>query len=159
MTPVSLCNTRLILGCRSVISASSIYVPLGQTVLDVVQCRIDEYSGVIPCTRFDTYGLMNEGVLTEVLVRNGDRYRPRSVDTSEIGRIYALCLLMRATMDPSMLQMTYLTGGLLISASVFCCKMRDRSSDAFAAVRPDVTLLARIVFTSCCDGAEDQSGR
>ena len=105
-----------------------ICAPIPQAVLDVVQGRVDEDTRVVPCARLDADGLMNQAVLREVLVRNGDRYRPRSVDTSKIGRIYALCLLMRATMDPSMLQMTYLTGGLLISASVFCCCISYRTT-------------------------------
>lgn len=39
------------------------FVPLGQTVFDVIKGRVDENARVIPCTRFYANGLMNEAVL------------------------------------------------------------------------------------------------
>ena len=41
----------------------------------------------------------------------------------------ALCLLRRATREPSALQTTYFTGGVVISASVFCCWMSYKTTE------------------------------
>lgn len=38
----------------------------------MVERRVDEYSRIIPGSRLDTNGFVNEAVLREVLVRNGD---------------------------------------------------------------------------------------
>ena len=56
---------------------------MGEAVFDVVESGIDEDTGVVPSARLDTDGLMNESMLREVLVRDGDGCRssgPRNVD-------------------------------------------------------------------------------
>lgn len=100
-----------------------------KTVLDVIEGGVDEHARVIPCTRLDADSFVDERVMREILVRDGDRcktvlalYLPRSGE-------YSLCLLRSATREPSALHTTYLTGGVVISASVFCCWMSYRTTD------------------------------
>ncbi len=42
---------------------------------------------------------------------------------------HTLCLLRRATSEPSALHTTYFTGGVVISARVFCCWMSYSTTD------------------------------
>lgn len=44
-----------------------------EAVLDVVERRVDEHTSVIPSTGLDADSFVDEGMLREVLVRNGDR--------------------------------------------------------------------------------------
>ena len=53
--------------------ASSVYVPLRQTVFDVVQSRVDQNARIVPSTGFDANSLVDKAALAEVLVRNRDR--------------------------------------------------------------------------------------
>lgn len=49
----------------------------------MVECGIDEDTGVVPSAGLDTDGLMNESMLREILVRDGNGCRssgPRNVD-------------------------------------------------------------------------------
>ena len=48
-------------------------IPLSKAVFDMVEGRVHKNSRVIPCARFDTDSFVDEGVLGEVLVRDGDR--------------------------------------------------------------------------------------
>jgi hypothetical protein len=98
---------------------------LSQAVFNVVQCGVDEDPSIIPSTRFNSNGFVNKAMLREVLVSDGNGYYqgheiyiffPKNLQN-------ILCLLMRATKEESWLQTTYFTGGLLISAIVFCCWM------------------------------------
>ena len=43
-------------------------VPLGQAVLDVVQCRVHEYASVVPSAGLDPDRFVDERMLAEVLV-------------------------------------------------------------------------------------------
>jgi hypothetical protein len=47
---------------------------LGETVFDVIESGVNENTGIIPSAGLDAYGLMNETMLGEVLVGDGDGY-------------------------------------------------------------------------------------
>ena len=49
-------------------------LPICQSILDVVQCRINEDSTVIPSTTLDSNSLMNGASLCQGLVRQSDGY-------------------------------------------------------------------------------------
>lgn len=51
-----------------------INVPLREAVFDVVERGVDKDTGVVPSTRLDADSLMDERVLREALVRDGDGY-------------------------------------------------------------------------------------
>lgn len=86
----------------------------------MVERGVNEYTRVVPSTGFDTDCLMNQSMLREVLVGDSDRYKKHEKDAMT-NKEHSLCLLSRATRDPSALHTTYLTGGVVISAMVFCC--------------------------------------
>ena len=97
-------------------------IPLRKAIFYVVEGRIDEYARVIPGSRFDTNGFMDETTLRKVFVGDGNRYMIEVTATQQRMRIqHSLCLLIKATSCPSELQATYLTGGLFSSAIIFCC--------------------------------------
>ena len=50
------------------------HLPLRETILDVVEGRVDENAGVIPGARLDADGLVDECMLAEGLVGDGDSY-------------------------------------------------------------------------------------
>jgi hypothetical protein len=47
---------------------------LGETVFDVIESGVNENTGIIPGAGLDADGLMNETMLREVLVGDGDGY-------------------------------------------------------------------------------------
>ena len=49
-------------------------IPLRKAVLDVVEGRINKDTRVIPSARLDADGFVDEGVLREVLICDGDSY-------------------------------------------------------------------------------------
>jgi hypothetical protein len=99
--------------------------PLRETVFDVIQGRVNEYACVVPRARLYPNSLVDECTLGESLV--GDCYSYTwGTKTSfyiESQEKNSLCLLKRATCDPSWFHMMYLTGGVLSSEMVFCCWM------------------------------------
>lgn len=96
-------------------------VPLRQAIFDVVQRRVNQHSRIIPSTRFDSNSLVNQATLAEVLVRNCDSLKTLSKGTKQGKVTDLLCLLSKATKVPSLLQTTYFTGGVVISAIFFPC--------------------------------------
>ncbi len=68
-------------------------------------------------------------MLCEVLVGNCDCYKKDERDVVTNNK-YSLCLLSRATREPSALHTTYLTGGVVISAMVFCCWISYSTTEA-----------------------------
>ena len=98
------------------------YAPLRKAVLDVIEGGVDEDAGIVPSTRLDANRLVDEGMLREVLVRDRNGFRQgQFLHHPDIVGVNLLCLLRSATSEPSALQTTYFTGGVVISASVFCC--------------------------------------
>jgi hypothetical protein len=53
--------------------------PLDQGIFDVVQGRVDQNAGVIPCSRLDPDSLVDERSLTQALVGDGDGYDSQGV--------------------------------------------------------------------------------
>jgi hypothetical protein len=54
-------------------------LPLWETILYVVQRRVDEDTSIIPRARLNTNSLMNKAMLREIPVRDGNRYIPKSI--------------------------------------------------------------------------------
>ena len=50
-------------------------IPLRKAIFYVVECRIDEDACVIPGSRFDPNGFMNQAALRKVFIGDGNRYR------------------------------------------------------------------------------------
>lgn len=95
----------------------------------MIQRRVDEHAAVVPCTRLDPNRLVNETALRHGLV--GDRDSCSDMLRMAQGVLKAsnaLCLLNKATVLPSAFQITYFTGGVVNSASVFCCWMSYKTT-------------------------------
>jgi len=85
----------------------------------MVQSGVNKDTTIIPSSRFDSDSLVNQGALDKRFVGDSDGYL--SVLYPSNTRDDPLCLLRRATLLPSVLQTTYLTGGVVNSARTFCC--------------------------------------
>jgi len=99
-------------------------LPLSQTILDMIQSGVDKDPGIVPSARLYADGFMDQAVLRKGLACNCNGCNVminEESSTSYLIIINVLCLLIKATKDKSLLHVTYLTGGLLISAIVFCC--------------------------------------
>jgi hypothetical protein len=55
---------------------SSVSVPLRQRIFDMVESGVHENAHIIPSTRLDSDGLVNEAALGKGFAGQGDRYRP-----------------------------------------------------------------------------------
>ena len=55
--------------------------PVCQSILDVIQCRVNEDSAVIPSTTLDSNGLVNGASLAQSLVRESDGYSTHRLST------------------------------------------------------------------------------
>lgn len=78
--------------CETTISSNTCDIPLSEAVLDVVQGGVDEHAGVVPCAGLDANGFVDECVLGEVLVRDGDGYAYSQVlDENTVTTTYCAC--------------------------------------------------------------------
>ena len=50
------------------------YTPLGKAVFDVIEGGVDEDAGIVPSTRLDSNGFMDQARLREVPVGDRDGY-------------------------------------------------------------------------------------
>ena len=57
-------------------------IPLGKTIFHVVESRIDEDACVIPCSRFDSNGFMNQTALRKVFIGDGNGYKDQVMKTN-----------------------------------------------------------------------------
>jgi hypothetical protein len=55
------------------------YLPLRKSIFNVIQGTVDKNAGVIPSTALDSNGFVNEALLLQILVGDGDGY----IDTTQ----------------------------------------------------------------------------
>lgn len=105
--------------------------PLRKSIFDVVQRSVHQNTAVVPSGGLDPDSFVDQSTLPKGFVGDRDGYRLVS-SILYSGTLSSLCLLNRATMFPSALQTTYLTGGVLSSANVFCCWISNRTTEVGA---------------------------
>lgn len=81
-------------------------VPVGKTVLDVVECRIDEHARIVPSARLDSDSLMDKRVRREIFVRDRDGYLSNCPSTAIApcqtgGKTHCACSAERPATRPS----------------------------------------------------------
>lgn len=66
------------LASKSVVEiAATPDIPLGKAIFYVVESRINEDARVIPCSRFDSDGFVDQTTLRKVFIGNGNGYHDR----------------------------------------------------------------------------------